>query len=164
MGLIRETAYVASGMETGHLSNTVLALTEGTWSNVEPCATKRKSAGSVVVKEDWYIAGGWQTRNFKWKKLTKVERYRAGRWHTLPVKLLAPTCALGLVWLRDTTVLVCGSSTYLLDLETGQSRECACPGQDSFQSNGVVVQGIAYLLAEGEVWAYNCEENTWTSR
>ena len=163
MGLIGETAYLASGIEAGQLSKTVLALTEGAWRNVEPCLKKRKFASSVVVKGDWYIAGGWHTQNFKWKKVRDVERYRAGRGSGLSVKLLAPAPSLGLVWLRETTVLVCGESTYMLDLETGGTRECACPGQISFKSSGVVVQGIAYLLAEGEVWAYNCEENTWTS-
>ena len=163
MCIVQGSVHLACGTNLEHVpSNSALVL-QDQWTPLTSLFVGRSAASSVEVQGTWYVLGGWRPGQSDWENLNSVERFQLGTWSLLPYSLPQPGRLLGLAYLGDRQILVCGVRAYELNLSTGESVKRAASGGQSFRSSGLRDQDSVYLLNESRLWTYSITRDAWTS-
>lgn len=133
------------------------------WVALPSCSTGRSAASSISVEGGWYVVGGWRPGERDWDNLTVVECFRQGVWTTLPYSLPHPGRLLGLVYMGDNYLFVCGVRNYLLNIVTGESVKRAPGRHHMFRSIGMRDKDSIYQVTETQVMTYSISRDMWTS-
>lgn len=164
MCLVQGTIHLACGTDSEHVpSKSALELREDQWVPLPPLSFERSAPSSVEVEGVWYVLGGWRPGQHDWENLNTIECFSQNAWARLPYSLPQPGRLLGLVYLGEKKLLVCGVRTYELNLSTGDSIRRTAPRNQLFRSSGLREQDSVYLLNESQVWTYSMTRDNWSS-
>lgn len=163
MCIVQGSVHLACGTNVEHVPSNSAFILQDQWTPLPSLAIARSAASSVEVQGVWYILGGWRPGQSDWENLKTVECYQQGTWTLLAYSLPQPGRLLGLIYLGERQLLVCGVRAYELNLSTGESVRRAAPRDQLFRSSGLRDQDSVYLLNESRLWTYSITRDAWTS-